>query len=55
MAPRVALNMVYAHLMQGLDAKQRRQLDDELYGWAAENQRANQALLEPETDGGGDG
>lgn len=41
---RVALNVAYAMLIEGLDGKQRQQVDDQIYGWAAMNERANQVL-----------
>jgi hypothetical protein len=41
---RVALNVAYAMLTEGLDGKQRQQIDDQIYGWAAMNERANQVL-----------
>lgn len=46
MPPRAVLNAYYAWKVKGLDAKQRKEFDDHLYGWAAENEAANKALQE---------
>lgn len=53
MPVRVALNMVYAHLMTGLDAKERRRMEEELHGWGEGNDRANRALTGPAEDESG--
>lgn len=50
MPARAALNAYYAWLTTGLDAKQRKQFDDDLHGWTARNEAANRAL-----NGGGEG
>lgn len=47
MPPRIVLNVVYAMLVDGLDAKQRDEFDAELYGWNELNARANKALFDP--------
>ena len=44
MPVRAALNVAYAMLVDGLDAKQREEFDTRLNGWAELNERANQAL-----------
>jgi hypothetical protein len=44
MIPRAALNMAYAHAVNGMDSKQRRDFDDELYGFTAENLAADREL-----------
>jgi len=48
--------MVYAWLVRGLDGKERKKLDDELYGWGAMNEQANKRLsermAEPDASGG---
>lgn len=48
--------MTYAWLVRGLDGKERKKLDDELYGWGAMNERATQRLTarmaEDDTSGG---
>jgi hypothetical protein len=50
---RTAFNVAYAVLTQGLDGEQRKELDDQLYGFAAEAEKANQAL-HAMMSGGGD-
>lgn len=54
MPARAALNAYYAWRVKDLDAKQRKQFDDHLYGWAAQNEAANRALMGLD-DGGGEG
>lgn len=49
---RVALNVAYAVLVDGLDGDQRAELDDQLYGFAAENERANRRLQQELMSGG---
>jgi hypothetical protein len=44
MPVRVALNVVYAMLAKGLDAKARADFDSRLYGWDELNDLANRAL-----------
>ncbi len=44
MPVRQALNAVYARCVDGLDAKQRKQFNDDLYGWSAMNERGNDVL-----------
>lgn len=51
MPVRVALNVVYAMLCEGCDAKGRQELDDQLHGWGEMNERGNRALM----SGGGEG
>lgn len=41
---RVALNVAYAMVMEGLDADQRQKLDEQIYGWGDVNDRANRVL-----------
>lgn len=41
---RVALNAAYAMLTDGLDAKERERLDEQIYGWGELNDQANRAL-----------
>lgn len=47
---RVALNVAYAMLADGLDAKERERLDEQLYGWGELNEQANRALRMPAVD-----
>lgn len=51
MPVRVALNVVYAMLTDGLDSKQREEFDTRLYGWTEVNEQANRALY-ANTSGG---
>lgn len=44
MPVRAVLNTVYALLVDGMDATQRKDFDDELYGFTAENERMTRAL-----------
>lgn len=44
---RVALNVAYAMLCEGLDPNQRRALDEQIYGWGALNDQGNQLLRMP--------
>lgn len=54
MPVRIALNVVYAMLTEGLDSKQRAEFDTSLYGWGSMNDRANQVLRKaPDESGGG--
>jgi hypothetical protein len=56
MPVRIALNVVYAMLTEGLDAKQRQEFDTSLYGWGEINDRANQELRRGiEDESGGEG
>lgn len=52
MPARVVLNVVYAMLVDGRDEKQRRELDDKLYGFDAINEEANRALWDRRESGG---
>lgn len=56
---RVALNVAYAMLTEGLDDKQRDHLDEQLYGWGDLNNQANRALRagvpDDEDESGGEG
>lgn len=52
---RIALNVVYAMLTEGLDAKQRHEFDESLYGWGEINERANQELRRGLDESGGEG
>jgi len=45
MPVRIACNIAYAMLVDGLDAKQRKDFDTQLHGWDDINNRATQALL----------
>jgi hypothetical protein len=54
MPARAALNAYYAWRVKDLDAKQRKQLDDDLHGWTGDNEAATRALLNTD-DGGGEG
>jgi hypothetical protein len=51
---RMAFNVAYAVLATGLDGEQRADLDDQIYGLSAENERANRALQHAMTSGGED-
>ena len=44
MPVRQALNAVYARCVQGMDGKERKRFDDDLYGWSTENRAGNDAL-----------
>ena len=55
MPVRAALNVAYAMLVDGLDAKQREEFDTNLNGWAELNERANQALWGPDNADGDSG
>ncbi len=50
MPARAALNAYYAWITKGMDGKQRKQFDDQLYGWNADNEAATAALF----NGGGE-
>lgn len=54
MPVRVACNIAYAMLTDGLDSKQRREFDAQLYGWDADNEKANQALRAAPSESGGE-
>lgn len=45
MSPRAALNAFYAWRVTGLDEKQRREFDEQMYGWRSEQEAANRALM----------
>jgi hypothetical protein len=45
MPVRMGLNIAYALLVEGADAKQRKELDNQLYGWSEMNKRADQDLM----------
>lgn len=49
---RVILNVTYSMLIENCDAKQRKELDAQLYGWDDLNKRAESALW---NSGGGEG
>jgi hypothetical protein len=51
---RVALNAAYAMLTQGLDAEQRQQIDEQIYGWGEMNNQANRVLRMGVDDSGGE-
>jgi hypothetical protein len=51
---RVVLNVVYAMATEHMDAKQRRDFDDKLYGFDAANQAANKALWDQRAADGGE-
>lgn len=53
MPVRVALNVVYAMLLKGMDDKQRADFDSRLYGWDELNDLGNRALRG--VMGGGEG
>lgn len=44
MPVRAVLNTVYALMVKGMDAKERRDFDDELYGFREDNARRTRAL-----------
>jgi hypothetical protein len=44
MPPRAALNMAYAYAVKDMDSKQRREFDNDLYGFTAENLAAEREL-----------
>jgi hypothetical protein len=52
MPVRMAFNVAYAVLVQGLDGEQREELDARIYGFDVENERANKALHQAMTGGG---
>lgn len=52
---RVALNVAYAMLVDGLDSKQRQALDEKLYGYGEINDRANRVLRMGVDESGGEG
>ena len=55
---RVALNVAYAMLTDGLDAKEREKFDEQLYGWGDLNIQANRALrggVDEQDESGGEG
>lgn len=52
MPARVVLNVAYTLLVRDLDAKQRRDLDSEIYGLGEIEARANKALFDQREDGG---
>lgn len=52
---RVALNVAYAMLTEGLDTKERERLDEQIYGWADLNTRANRVLRTGVAESGGEG
>lgn len=54
MPVRVVLNVAYALLVKGADAKQRRELDGKLYGLDEMQERANKELWD-QIEGGGEG
>jgi len=45
MPVRMGLNLAYALLIEGADPKQRKELDNQLYGWGEMNKRADQDLI----------
>lgn len=45
MPVRTALNVCYALMVKDLDPKQRRDIDDDIHGWTAQNERATDALI----------
>lgn len=45
MPVRIALNIAYAMLTEGMDAKQRAEFDTQLYGWDGINERGTQQLM----------
>lgn len=55
MPVRVALNVVYALWTGEMDSKQKRDFDDSLYGWDAENAAATRELLRGTDESGGEG
>lgn len=54
---RVALNVAYAMLAEGLDEKQRQTLDEQIYGWGDLNERGMRDLRAgiDDAEGGGEG
>jgi hypothetical protein len=55
MPARAALNAYYAWKVDGLDAKQRKEFDNQLYGWAAENAAAEADLFSRMNEAGSGG
>lgn len=60
MPVRQALNAVYAKVVSGMDAKERKSFIDELYGFTAMNQSGNDVLrdirgIDEALTNGGDG
>jgi ABC-type taurine transport system ATPase subunit len=51
MPVRAALNVAYALLVDGLDHKQREDLDARIYGWSELNTQANRKLHDPLSGG----
>lgn len=54
MPVRIGLNVAYAMLADGLDSEQREELDSQLYGLAAETERANKRFQQKMMGGGED-
>lgn len=54
MPVRVAMNVAYAVLVDGLDTEQRQQLDEKVYGWDQKNEAANRNLRVAMMGGGED-
>jgi len=44
MPVRAVLNVVYAMAVESMDAKERREFDEQLYGWTGEQDAANKVL-----------
>ena len=45
MPARMILNAYYAWRVRDMDSKQRKEFDNALYGWKAENEAADKALF----------
>lgn len=54
MPVRLALNLTYAMATEHMDAKQRREFDDQLHGWDEQNERATHALWRGDHTSGGE-
>lgn len=52
MSVRQALNVCYAMIVQEMDSEQRREFEETLNGWGAEQDRANKALWDGRVQGG---
>lgn len=46
MPGRAVLNVVYAMIVDGLDPKQREEIDAAIYGWGEMNDQANKTLFD---------
>lgn len=55
MPARAVLNAYYAWMTKDMDSKQRKEFDAALYGWKAENERADRELARIVNGPGGEG